>query len=74
MTAELILVVTIAVLSGALFLWVARTRSSSLTKESTHESAGHGLLSLPKTCYDFCRQNSRGNENACDVTCSLLQE
>ena len=73
MAMELVFLVTIIASLGALFLWVARSRASSLAKESICASAGDGL-EWPKNCYDLCRQDSSQNSNACAVACSLLQD
>ena len=73
MATELVVLAIILVSFGGLFLWVARSMSSSLTKGSTGDSASQGLL-LPKNCYDLCRQDSGQNSNACPIACSLLQD
>ena len=73
MAMEFVFQVTIVASLGALFLLVARSRASSLAKESNCASAGEGLLWL-NNCYDLCRQDSSRNSNACAVARSLLQD
>jgi|GEM_PF-1291840 len=72
MYALLMIVAAIVVAFGALFFWVARTRS--FTFDSPSGSAGHGWVSWPKNCYDLCTRDPSRNTEACAVQCSLLQD
>jgi len=72
MTTELILLGIVVASLGALFLWVARSRSSSVSKEST--DASHALWTRPDRCHDLCRQDSGRDFGACAIECSLLQD
>ncbi|MDQ7783103.1 MAG: hypothetical protein RDU20_09500 [Desulfomonilaceae bacterium] len=72
---ELLIFLVIVVLSlGALFLWVARTRSSSVSGEITDSSPSHEMWTRPDRCLDFCRQDSSGDVTGCAMACSLLQD